>query len=154
MMYLTEAQAQKTANIRRILDEMIEGYGLTDEAAFNANAAKINRNADAFRVYKPDKDYVRGDVVVNPADDIPYWAMHNHGPSTGQVHEPSMKSTIWTQCHGTTPGTAREFIAEGHNPYMAGHYCRENGVIALCNTDYTVHPPSVLPQAWTFVPAE
>ena len=55
---------------------------------------------------------------------------------------------MWTHCHGTTPETARPFVAEGHNPYMIGHYCTEDGVAKRCNRDNVVHAPSVLPEAW------
>ena len=138
----------EAVGIRRALDNLIGKMNLVDEAAFNASAAEINDNIYAFRVYVPDRDYVRGDVTIDPADNCPYWAMHNHGPSYGQIHQPSKSPTVWTHCHGTTPETAREFIAEGHNPYHTGHYCKENGLTALCKRDNVVHPPSVLPDAW------
>lgn len=134
--------------IRSILDEVINGIGAIDEASFNAAAAAINAKAAAIRVYIEDADYIRGDIRIDPADGIPYWAMHNHGVSSGQIHRPSLSPTIWTHCHGTTAKTARPFLAEGHNPYMTGHYCIEGDAIKRCNQDNIVHPPSVLPTAW------
>lgn len=144
----------EAVGIRKALDNLVVKLALVNEDAFNSSAAEINENAAAFRVWLAERDYARGDVTIDPDDNCPYWAMHNHGPSYGQIHQPSKSPTVWTHCHGTTPETAREFIAEGHNPYHAGHYCRENSVIAMCNTDNTVHPPSVLPQAWDIVSAE
>lgn len=138
----------EAVGIRRALDNLCKMLELTDETAFNAKAATINDNAAAFRVYRPDKDYSRGDIVIDPADNVPYWAMHDHGPSTGQVWQPSTSPTIWTHCHGTSPETARPFVAEGHNPYMTGHYCTEGGAVWRCNRDNVVHAPSVLPEAW------
>lgn len=145
---LSEAMRKKGFKIREILDDVVSGLGAENEAGFNAAAAEINRKAAAIRTYMPDRDYRRGDMVIDPADGIPYWAMHDHGPSTGQVHRPSQSPTVWTHCHGTTPETARPFAAEGHNPYMAGHYCTENGNVKRCTQNNTVHAPSVLPGAW------
>lgn len=145
---LSEAMRKKGFQIREILDDVVSGLGAENEAGFNAAAAEINRKAAAIRTYMPDRDYRRGDMVIDPADGIPYWAMHDHGPSTGQVHRPSQSPTVWTHCHGTTPETARPFAAEGHNPYMAGHYCTENGHVKRCTQNNTVHAPSVLPGAW------
>ncbi len=138
----------EAVGIRHALDTLGRKMNLVDEAAFNASAAEINDNVYAFRVYKPDKDYARGDVTIDPADNCPYWAMHKHGPTYGQVHQPSKSPTIWTHCHGTTPETAREFVAEGHNPYMKGHYCTEYGNVKRCNCDNIVYAPSVFPDAW------
>lgn len=141
----------KCAAIRELLDEVVADIGATDEAAFNEKAAIINQKAAAIRTWIPERDYKRGDMAVDPMDGIPYWALHDHGTSTGHICQPSQTPTMWTHCHGTTPETARPFLAEGHNPYMAGHYCTEGDVIAKCIQDNTVHAPSVLPGAWETV---
>lgn len=148
---MNEAQRMQIFEYRRLLDELEKTYNLTDESAFNSKAALINANAAGFRVWLADADYVRGDVRIDPTDGVPYWAIHNHGVSSGQIHQPSLSSTMWTHCHGTSPETARPFIAEGHNPYMTGHYCKEGNVIARCKQDNVVHAPSVLPTAWEVV---
>ena len=135
--------------IRKALDNLESMIGLVDETVFNAKAGIVNDNVAAFRRYNPDKDYVRGDIAVDPADNVPYWAIHSHGPSTGQVWQPSLSPTIWMHCHGTSPETARPFVAESHNPYMVGHYCIEDGVPKRCIRNNTVHAPSVLPEAWS-----
>lgn len=138
----------EAVGIRKALDNLVAMIPLADEMSFNGSAAAINENRMAFRVWRADRDYVRGDVAVDPVDNCPYWAMHSHGPSVGQVHQPSASPTIWTHCHGTTPETARDFRAEGHNPYMTGHYCSEGGEVYLCRVDGVVHAPSVVPTAW------
>lgn len=145
---MTEAQRAQFFEIRRLMDKLVATIPMSDETEFNASAPAINENAAAIRTWLSDADYVRGDVRIDPSDGVPYWAMHNHGISTGQVHQPSQSPTIWTHCHGTTPETARPFLAEGHNPYMTGHYCTEGGVVKRCNRDGVVHAPSVLPAAW------
>lgn len=148
---MTEAQRKQFFEIRRLMDEIVAAIPAADETEFNASASAINENAAAIRTWLSNGDYVRGDVRIDPSDGIPYWAMHTHGASTGLIYQPSQSPTIWTHCHGTTPETAREFIAEGHNPYMTGHYCTENGMIKRCIQDNTVYAPSVWPQAWETV---
>lgn len=145
---MTAEQRSRLFAIRALLDKVVSAIPAADEAAFNAAAATINENAAAFRVWLKDADYVRGDVTIDPADGVPYWAMHNNGVSTGQVHQPSLSPTIWTHCHGTTPETARPFVAESYNPYMTGHYCTEDGVVKRCTLDNIVYSPSELPYAW------
>lgn len=156
MSYLTNEQRAKFFAIRNIMDKLISAIPVADEAAFNAAAAEINDNAAALRLWLPGtadkpRDYARTDIRVDPADGCPYWAMVAHTSYAGQELRPSTSPTIWAHCHGTTPETARPFVAEGHNPYMSGHYCTENGAVYLCKQDATVHAPSVLPQAWEAV---
>ena len=143
----------EAVGIRKALDNLVATIPLADEVAFNGSAGVINENYMAFRVWLADVDYVRGDVRVDPADGVPYWAMHDNGKTSGQVHQPSVSPTVWVHCHGTTMETARPFIAEGHNPYMTGHYCTENGGIFRCKRDNVVHAPSVLLDAWEKVAA-
>lgn len=145
---MTEAQRKQFFEIRRLMDKIVAAIPVADEAAFNAAAATINENAAAFRTWLKDADYKRGDVTIDPADGVPYWSMHDHGASTGNSCQPSQSPTMWTHCHGTTPETARPFVAEGHNPYMTGHYCTENGVAKRCTQDNIVYSPSVYPSAW------
>ena len=145
---MTEAQRKQFFEIRRLMDKIVAAIPTADEAAFSSAAATINENAAAFRTWLEDADYKRGDVTIDQTDGVPYWAMHDHGASTGNACQPSQSPTMWTHCHGTTPETARPFLAEGHNPYMIGHYCTEGETVARCKQDNTVHPPSVLPHAW------
>lgn len=134
--------------MRKLSDEAIRAIPMATEAEFNASADAINNKLDAIRVWLPLKSYTRGDVRIDPANGWPYWAMHSHTSYVGQEQQPSFTPSIWTHCHGTDKGSARPFVAEGHNPYMKGHYCIENDVAYRCNANNTVHPPSVLPQAW------
>lgn len=145
---MTEAQRKQFFEIRALMDKLVAAIPTANEAEFNGSAFAINENVAAFRVWLKDADYVRGDVRIDPLDGVPYWAMHNHGISTGQVCQPSLTPTMWTHCHGTTPETARPFVAEGHNPYMTGHYCLVDGVAKRCNRDNIVHSPAEYPDAW------
>ena len=134
--------------LRTILDSVVSAIPMCSEAEFNASAAAINENAAAIRVWVAGRSYNRTDIRIDPADSVPYWALHTHSSVEGAELQPSLTPTIWTHCHGTTPETARPFVAEGHNPYMAGHYCTENGAVFVCLDNNTVHAPSVLPTAW------
>lgn len=141
-------QREELFEMRRLLDEMVKNLQLVSEAAFNASAAAVNEHRAAIRTWLEEADYSRGDVAIDPDDKTPYWAMHANGKSTGQVRKPSASPTVWTHCHGTTPETAREFVSEGHNPYMQGHYCKKNGRAYRCLENNTIHAPDVYPQAW------
>lgn len=154
--YLTENEAKELFEIRNIMDGVVDSIGAVDEASFNAAAAEINAKAVAIRVWiagtaeKP-REYKRGAIRKDPQTGVPHWALHDHTSVPGQELQPSLSPTMWAHCHGTTPETASDFVAEGHNPYMDGHYCVENGAVYLCGQDNTVHAPSVYPQAWTMV---
>lgn len=147
-MRLTDKQVAQFAAMRNAMNKVVSAIPAGNEDEFNGSAAVINDYAPIIPVWRADKDYARGALAVDPENGVPYWAMHSHGASTGQIHQPSKSPTIWTHCHGTTPETARPFVAEGHNPYMTGHYCIENGEVKRCKQDNTVHAPSVYPAAW------
>ena len=145
---ISETKKVQASAVRDVLNGVVRDIPAADETAFNSAAAVINEKAAAIPGWRNDIDYQRGALVIDREDGAPYWAIHAQGPTSGQVHQPSKTPTMWTHCHGTTPETARPFVAEGHNPYMTGHYCTEDGVIRRCNRDNVVHAPSVLPEAW------
>lgn len=151
MKYLTKEQQNYFRAIREFWDDIIASIPTANETEFNDNAEMINTAAIATRVWLAGKHYNRGDIRIDPTDGVPYWAMHDHDSVEGAELQPSLTPTIWTHCHGTTPETARPFLAEGHNPYQVDHYCIENGTIYHCNTANMVHAPSVYPQAWDIV---
>ena len=145
---ISESMRKQRAAIRSILDEVVSGIGAADEASFNARAAEINKKAAAIPAWREDKDYKRGAMVVDPADGVPYWAIHDQGPGIGQVHRPSQSPTMWAHCHGTTPETARDFVAESYNPYNVGHYCKSGDKVWRCVRDAVVYAPDVWPDGW------
>jgi len=148
MSRLSDAQRKQFFAMRGMMDKIVAAIPASSEAEFNASAAAINENAAAIRVWVAGRSYNRTDIRIDPADGVPYWALHTHSSVEGAELQPSLTPTIWAHCHGTTLETARPFVAEGHNPYMAGHYCTENGAVFVCIQNNTVHAPSVLPQAW------
>lgn len=153
MKWLTKEQEAYFTEIRNYWDKIIAAIPCTSEAEFNENAAAINEAKIAIRVWFPGKEgeprnYNRGDIRIDPADGVPYWAMHDHSSVAGTELQPSLTPTIWAHCHGTSAETAREFVSEGHNPYQEGHYCKENDKVYLCKMNNIVYAPSVYPQAW------
>lgn len=145
---MTEWQRKQFFEIRRMLDMLVDTIPMSSEAEFNAAAAEINDKASAIRLWVAGREYKRGDIRVDPDDGCPYWAMHSHNSIDGQELQPSLSPTIWAHCHGTTPETARPFVAEGHNPYQVGHYCREFERTYRCVAPNTVHAPSTVLGAW------
>ena len=156
MARLNDAQRAYFFAVRKFMDDKINAIPMSTEAEFNAAAEQINTDVVAVRVWVAGAEgkeptYNRGDVRIDPDDGIPYWAVTTHTSYVGNECQPSKTPSIWTHCHGTSPATAREFVAEGHNPYQVGHYCKENGIIYHCNTANIVYAPSVYPQAWDIV---
>ena len=143
---ISESMRKQGAAIRSILDEVVTGIGATDEVSFNAAAAEINRLSAAVPVWRPDGNYKRGALTMDGG--VPYWAMHDNGAASGQVHRPGESPTVWAHCHGTTPETAREFVAESHNPYNVGHYCKSGGKTWRSARDAVVFSPDVWPDGW------
>ena len=137
---MNKAQRLELFAIRKSLDSLVQKIVEQPE--------EINDNMVAIRTWKPYTSYMRNDVRIDPADNIPYWAMHDHTSVDGQELQPSLTPSIWAHYHGTTPETARPFIQEGHNPYMTNHYCIENEIVYRCTYDNVIYAPSVYPQVW------
>lgn len=143
MMFLSAENEARFREYRRILDKHI--------SKIVEDPVEINDSLVAIKTWKPLQSYVRYDVRIDPEDNIPYWAMHDHTSVEGQELQPNLTPSMWAHYHGTTPETARPFVQEGHNPYMKGHYCTENDNVYLCGQDNIIYAPSVYPQAWTQV---
>lgn len=118
------------------------------------DTSEINSHLDIIRQWVPYVSYARNEIRIDPYDNIPYWALHDHTSVEGQELQPHDSPTIWTHYHGISPKTARPFIAEGHNPYKKDQYCLENNKCYKCLMDNIVYAPSVYPQAWTEVQAK
>ena len=113
--------------------------------------AEINDNMHAIRPWEPGP-FTAGDANTPPDVRMhlgnPYKCRQSHDSTGNPGWSPVDAPALWVHYHGTTPDTARPFVAEGHNPYMKGEYCTENGAVKRCNRDNVVHAPSVLPDAW------
>lgn len=112
---------------------------------------EINSHLSIIRQWAPYMYYARNEIRIDPYDNIPYWALHDHTSVEGQELQPHNSPTIWAHYHGISPKTARPFVAEGHNPYKKDQYCLENDKCYKCLMDNIVYAPSVYPQAWAEV---
>ena len=142
---LTQADRLELAAMRRAADGCIARAVAT--AGEGKTPGEINDLTLAIREWKPGT-YQRYDVRIDPADGIPYWALHNHDSAFAPDQRPSATPTMWAHYHGTSPETARPFVSEGHNMYYMGHYCTEGGGVYRCTVGNTIYAPSVLPGAW------
>lgn len=94
-------------------------------------------------------EHAAGEVRVY--EDMPWQCIIGHAHHGESGWEPGGNSALWALYHGRDAGHALPFKAEGHNPYMIGHWCTEEGKAYRCIADNTVWPPSVLAGSWEAV---
>lgn len=112
------------------------------------NPTEINDNQTIIRAWVP------GVYAVNDVrnyNGVPYKCTIAHDSTQVTDWTPEAAPSLWAHYHGTTPETARPFLAESHNPYNEGHYCIEDDRIYLCVMPNVAYAPSVLPSAWEWV---
>ena len=85
---------------------------------------------------------------VRVYDGLPWWCMTRHTHSGEPGWEPDGNTALWAVYHGRDAAHALPFKAEGHNPYMIGHWCTEAGKAYECIADNTVWSPSVMSANW------
>lgn len=90
--------------------------------------------------------YTKREVCVH--ENMPWLCTAGHVHHGEPGWEPGGNSALWALCHGRDAAHALPFVEEGHNPYMTGHWCTENGKAYQCIADNTVWPPSMLPENW------
>lgn len=91
-------------------------------------------------------EYAKNAVAVY--DGLPWLCITAHTHHGEPGWGPGGASALWAVYHGRDAAHALPFRAEGHNPYMVGHWCLEDGKPYECIVDDTVWPPSVLPGSW------
>ena len=112
--------------------------------------AEINENSAAIRIWKPGV-FVVGDVRAY--EGIPYKCVQAHNSTGDESWNPAATPALWMQYHGTTPETARAWIAPtgAHDMYKAGEYMiYTDGRTYRCITD-TVYAPDAYAAAWEVV---
>lgn len=141
--FLVENQDAAINGVRGSLDNLV--------AKIVDVPAEINGNMYAIKMWEPGP-FTAGDTNTPPDVRMhlgnPYKCRQSHDSTGNPGWNPVDAPALWVHYHGTTPETARPFVAEGHNPYMKGEYCTENDKTYCCNTANTIHAPSVYPQAW------
>lgn len=141
-MWMSEMQKAKLSAYRMAMDAAVE--------AAREDTAAINRVATLVRPWRPGV-YAAGDVRVYGG--VPYRCVQAHDSSENPAWTPDATPALWMQYHGTTPETARPWVAPAgaHDIYRAGEYMIwTDGQMYKCLQD-TAFSPADQPQAWETV---
>lgn len=131
--------------VRDILDRYIDDN--------QAASVKINETVEVVRAWKAGTaaapvTYTAGDV--RKQNDIPYRCVTTHTHQGEADWDPAHASSLWAAYHGTSPETARPFVAPtgAHDQYLTGEYVvYTDGKTYKCKQN-TVYSPADFPQAW------
>lgn len=141
-MWMSERQKAKLSSYRMAMDAAVE--------AAREDTAAINRVATLVRPWRPGA-YAVGDVRVYGG--IPYRCVQAHDSTQNPAWTPDATPALWMQYHGTTPETARPWVAPAgaHDIYRAGEYMIwTDGQMYKCLQD-TDFSPAEYAQAWEAV---
>lgn len=141
-MWMSERQKAKLSSYRMAMDAAVE--------AAREDTAAINRVATLVRPWRPGA-YAVGDVRVYGG--IPYRCVQAHDSTQNPAWTPDATPALWMQYHGTTPETARPWVAPAgaHDIYRAGEYMIwTDGQMYKCLQD-TNFSPAEYAQAWEAV---
>lgn len=111
------------------------------------DAGAINEAAELLRIWRPET-FAAGDVRVYAG--APYKCVQAHDATGNPGWTPAAVPALWMQYHGTSPDTARAFIAPtgAHDIYRAGEYMIwTDGKVYRCLSD-TAYSPGEYGQAW------
>lgn len=136
---MTETQRAQFIAMRKALDGFVSK--IVD------SPAEINDNMAAIRPWK-EAAYAIGDVRMY--EGIPYKCVQAHDSTGNPGWNPAATPALWMQYHGTTPQTARLWLAPtgAHDMYKVGEYMIwTDGTIRRCKID-TVYSPNDYPAAW------
>lgn len=139
---MTDAQRAQFFAMRKALDGFV--------GKIVENPVEINDNMAAIRPWKPGA-YVVGDVRMY--EGIPYKCVQAHDSTGNDAWNPAATPALWMQYHGTSPGTARPWIAPtgAHDMYKAGEYMIwTDGLTYRCLSD-TIYSPADYANAWEAV---
>ena len=109
--------------------------------------AEVNEYQVAVREWK-EGAYVVGDVRMYQG--APYKCVQAHDSTANPGWTPEATPALWMQYHGTTPESARPWIAPtgAHDMYKAGEYMIwTDGKTYKAKMD-TAYSPADYPQAW------
>lgn len=139
MSVLNENQRVRLFKMREALDGFVSQIADVPQ--------KVNQYTEVVRVWKPAV-YAVGDV--RREGNVPYKCVQAHDSTANESWTPSATPALWMQYHGTTPETARPWIAPAgaHDMYLAGEYMIwTDGNVYLCKQD-TVYSPEAYPAGW------
>ena len=109
--------------------------------------ARVNENTDLLRTWQPGS-YAVGDLRAY--EGIPYKCVQAHDSTANPGWTPDAVPALWMQYHGTSPETARPWIAPtgAHDQYKAGEYMIYTDGKSYKATQDTTYSPSDYPAAW------
>ena len=141
MSYLNKVQREKLFEMRKAMDARI--------ADIVENTEKINESVSLIRPWV-EGVYNIGDVRMY--EGAPYKCVQAHDSTGNYTWNPNVPA-LWMQYHGTTPGTARAWVAPmgAHDMYKIGEYMIwEDGKVYYCLVD-TAYSPEDYSPAWQVV---
>lgn len=136
---MTEAQRKELLAMRAALDGLVGKIVETP--------AEVNEYQAAVREWQPGV-FAAGDVRQRLG--APYKCVQAHDSTANPTWTPEATPALWMQYHGTTPESARPWIAPTgeHDMYKAGEYMIwTDGRIKKAKMD-TAYSPADYPQAW------
>lgn len=141
-MWMSNAQKARLTAYRAAMDAAVESV--------RENTAALNKVAVMARPWTPGA-YAVGDVRVYGG--VPYRCVQAHDSSANPGWTPDATPALWMQYHGTTPETARPWVAPAgaHDIYRAGEYMIwTDGQMYKClqNTNFS---PVEYARAWEAV---
>ena len=140
--WMSKAQKEQLAAMRRSMDVAVD--------AGKDLPAVINAIPDLIRPWMPGP-FAVGNVRIWLG--IPYKCVQAHDSAANPAWSPDATPALWMQYHGTTPETARAWIAPtgAHDMYQAGEYMIwTDGTIKRCISS-TTYPPDIIPEKWETV---
>ena len=136
---MTEAQRKELLAMRAALDGLVGKIVETP--------AEVNEYQAAVREWQPGA-FAVGDVRQRLG--APYKCVQAHDSTANPSWTPEATPALWMQYHGTTPESARPWIAPTgeHDMYKAGEYMIwTDGRVKKAKMD-TAYSPTDYPQAW------
>ena len=136
---ISERQRAELLSMRKALDGLVGKIVETP--------AEVNEYQAAVREWQPGV-FVMGDVRQRLG--APYKCVQAHDSTANPGWTPEATPALWMQYHGTTPESARPWIAPtgAHDMYKAGEYMIwTDGRIKKPKMD-TAYSPADYAQAW------
>lgn len=139
---MTDTQRTELLAMRKALDGLV--VRIAD------SPAEINEYQAAVREWQPGA-FAVGDVRQRLG--APYKCVQGHDSTANTGWTPEATPALWMQYHGTTPESARPWIAPtgAHDMYKSGEYTIwTDGKTYKAKMD-TAYSPADYPQAWDAV---
>lgn len=141
-MALTDRQLERINALRAAQDVAIPLIAATPSA--------VNLALPMIRPWEPGK-YAVNDIRMR--NGISYKSVQAHDSGANPGWTPEATPALWMQYHGTSPETARPYIAPtgAHDAYQKDEYAIENGKTYRCKTNATTWPPSQVAANWEMI---